>query len=242
MPSRRHENDRYRHFQAKCATYLKRKKKSLTSTLSDEETSFVSESRREKEGENGRLRLLASVERKGSGEMIGRRKKKVKRVGGSSGMRLLEEHSTSSLTEASSNKDTSTQLFTHLMPMMKKHPISSVIGDISSGINMRKKNRLDYAKMIADKPANVSTMGTKWIFKNKIDEIGNVTQNMAQLISLGYSQIKGVDFGETFALVTRLESVYLLLGLACFRRITLYQMEVKSTFMNGFITKEVSMA
>ncbi|TYK19748.1 Receptor-like protein 12 [Cucumis melo var. makuwa] len=43
MPSRRHEHDRYRHFQAKCATYLKRKKKSLRSTLSDEETSFVNE-------------------------------------------------------------------------------------------------------------------------------------------------------------------------------------------------------
>ncbi|KAA0062510.1 gag-pol polyprotein [Cucumis melo var. makuwa] len=95
--------------------------------------------------------------------------------------------------------------------MKKKHPVSSVIGDISCGINMRKKNRLDYAKMITDvyftstikttslqKPAYVNTMGTKWIFKNKIDDMGNVTQNKAQLISQGYSSIKGVDFGETF--------------------------------------------
>ncbi|TYK22474.1 putative mitochondrial protein [Cucumis melo var. makuwa] len=168
--------------------------------------------------------------------------------------------------------------------MKKKHPVNSVIGDISSGINKRKKNRLDYAKMIADvyftstiettsitwalkdeqwikamqeelhqfkrnrvfeliqKPADVNTMGTKWIFKNKIDEMGNVTQIKAQLISQGYSHIKGVDFGETFALVAWLESIRLLLGLACFRRITLYQMDVKSTFMNGFITKEFSVA
>ncbi|KAA0040415.1 uncharacterized protein E6C27_scaffold35G00350 [Cucumis melo var. makuwa] len=61
-----------------------------------------------------------------------------------------EEHSTSSLTEASSNKDASTQLFAHSMHMKKKHLVSNVIGDISSGINMRKKNRLDYAKMIVD--------------------------------------------------------------------------------------------
>ncbi|KAA0040292.1 Copia protein [Cucumis melo var. makuwa] len=92
------------------------------------------------------------------------------------------------------------------------------------------------------KPADVNTMGTKWIFKNKIDEMGNVTQNKAQLISQGYSSIKGVDFGETFTLVARLESIRLLLGLACFRRITLYQMDVKSTFLNGFIAKEVSVA
>ncbi|TYK22465.1 gag-pol polyprotein [Cucumis melo var. makuwa] len=90
--------------------------------------------------------------------------------------------------------------------MKKKHPVSSVIGDISNGINMRKKNRIDHAKMITDvyftstikttsKPADVNTMGTKWIFKNKIDEMGNATQNKGQLISQGYSSIKGVDFG-----------------------------------------------
>ncbi|KAA0040272.1 putative mitochondrial protein [Cucumis melo var. makuwa] len=137
--------------------------------------------------------------------------------------------------------------------MKKKHPISSVIGDISSGINMRKKNTLDYSKMIADvyftstiettsKPANVNTMDTKWIFKNKIDEMGNVTQKKAQLISQGYSHIKGVDFGETFALVARLQSIRLLLGLACFIMITLYHMDIKSKFLNGFITKEVTVA
>ena len=50
-------------------------------------------------------------------------------------------------------------------------------------------------------------IGTKWIFCNKIDEEGNVICNKARLVAQGYSQVEGVDYDETFALVAHMESI-----------------------------------
>ena len=92
------------------------------------------------------------------------------------------------------------------------------------------------------RPFNVNITGTIWIFKNKTYEKGNVTHNKACLVVQEYAKIKGVDFGKTFALVARLESIRLLLGLACFLKIILYQIDVKSAFLNGSIFEEVYVA
>ncbi|CAL9248294.1 unnamed protein product, partial [Arabidopsis halleri] len=54
---------------------------------------------------------------------------------------------------------------------------------------------------LVPKPANVNIVGTKWIFKNKTDEEGNVTRNRARLVAQGYSQVEGINFDETFAQV-----------------------------------------
>ncbi|KAA0033928.1 envelope-like protein [Cucumis melo var. makuwa] len=81
----------------------------------------------------------------------------------------------------------------------KNHPTSFIIGDPSAGIITRKKEKVDYSKMIAD-------LCTKWIFKNKSDEVGCVTKNKARLVAQGYAQVEGVDFDETFAPVARLEA------------------------------------
>ena len=64
-------------------------------------------------------------------------------------------------------------------------------------------------------------IGTKWIFHNKTDE-GNVINNKAHLVAQGYSQMEGVDYDETFALVARMESIRILLALACHLRFKLY--------------------
>ena len=58
----------------------------------------------------------------------------------------------------------------------------------------------------------------------------------------GYAQVEGVDFDETFALVTRLEAIHLLLGISCIRGFKLYQMDVKSVFLNGYLNEEVYVA
>jgi hypothetical protein len=63
---------------------------------------------------------------------------------------------------------------------------------------------------------NQNIVGTKWVFRNKQDEHGVVTRNKAQLVAKGYSQVEGLDFGETYAPVARLESIRILLAM-CWR-------------------------
>jgi hypothetical protein len=66
-----------------------------------------------------------------------------------------------------------------------------------------------------------------------------VTRNKAQLVAKGYSQVEGLDFGETYALVARLESIRILRAYATYHGFKLYQMDVKSAFLNGLIKEEV---
>ena len=82
-------------------------------------------------------------------------------------------------------------------------------------------------------------IGTKWVFRNKQDQDGIVVRNKARLVAQGYTQIEGLDFGETYAPIARLEAIRILLAYACAHNIKLYQMDVKSAFVNGYINEEV---
>ncbi|KAL5547467.1 hypothetical protein UlMin_002698 [Ulmus minor] len=75
--------------------------------------------------------------------------------------------------------------------------------------------------------------------KNKVDEGGIVTRNKARLVAKGYNQEEGIDYEETFAPVARLEAIRILLAFACYHDFVLFQMDVKSAFLNGFILEEV---
>jgi hypothetical protein len=86
---------------------------------------------------------------------------------------------------------------------------------------------------------NQNIVGTKWVFHKKLDEHGVVTRNKAQLVAKGYSQVKGLDFDETYAPVARLESIRILLAYATYHGFKLYQMDMKSAFLNGPIKEEV---
>jgi hypothetical protein len=86
---------------------------------------------------------------------------------------------------------------------------------------------------------NQNVVGTKWVFRNKQDEHGVVTRNKARLVAKGYSQVEGLDFGETYAPVARLESICILLAYATYHGFKLYQMDMKSVFLNGPIKEEV---
>jgi len=92
---------------------------------------------------------------------------------------------------------------------------------------------------LAPRSKEMNVIGTKWVFKNKIDEQGVIVRNKALLVAKGYNQEKGIDFGETYAPVARLEAIRLLLAYACLKGFRLHQMDVKSAFLNGFIDKEV---
>ncbi|GJX66533.1 retrovirus-related pol polyprotein from transposon TNT 1-94 [Tanacetum coccineum] len=91
-------------------------------------------------------------------------------------------------------------------------------------------------------PKNHTIIGTKWVFKNKLDENGVVSRNKARLVAQGYNQQEGIDFDETYAPVERLESLRILLTYACAHDFKLFQMDVKSAFLNGFINEEVYVA
>nr|GEU38484.1 copia protein [Tanacetum cinerariifolium] len=80
---------------------------------------------------------------------------------------------------------------------------------------------------------------TKWIFKNKKDEISLVIQNKARLVAVGYSQQEGIDYDETFAPVARIEAIRLFLAYVAHKDFTIFQMDVKTTFLNGILKEEV---
>ncbi|GKC10083.1 retrovirus-related pol polyprotein from transposon TNT 1-94 [Tanacetum coccineum] len=88
-------------------------------------------------------------------------------------------------------------------------------------------------------PENQTVIGTKWVFKNKLDENGVVSRNKVRLVAQGYNQQEGMDFDETYAPVARLESIRILLAYACANDFKLFQMDVKSAFLNDFINEEV---
>jgi hypothetical protein len=84
-----------------------------------------------------------------------------------------------------------------------------------------------------------NVVGTKWVFRNKQDEHGVVTRNKAQLVAKGYAQVAGLDFEETFTPVARLKSIRILLAYATHHSFRLFQMDIKSAFLNGPIKEEV---
>jgi hypothetical protein len=84
-----------------------------------------------------------------------------------------------------------------------------------------------------------NVVGTKWVFRNKQDEHEVVTRNKALLVAKGYAQVAGLDFEETFAPMARLESIRILLSYVAHHSFKLFQMDVKSAFLNGPIKEEV---
>ncbi|GKD29975.1 retrovirus-related pol polyprotein from transposon TNT 1-94 [Tanacetum coccineum] len=91
-------------------------------------------------------------------------------------------------------------------------------------------------------PIDMTIIGTKWVFRNKLEENYVVSRNKVKLVAQGYNQQEGIDYDETYAPVARLESIRILLAYACALEFKLFQMDVKSAFLNGFINQEVYVA
>jgi hypothetical protein len=92
---------------------------------------------------------------------------------------------------------------------------------------------------LVERPNDYNVIGTKWVFKNKQDQDGIVVRNKARLVAQGYTQVEGLDYNETYAPVARLEAIRILLVYACAHNIKLFQMDVKSAFLNGIINELV---
>ena len=92
---------------------------------------------------------------------------------------------------------------------------------------------------LVSRPKHHPIIGTKWVFRNKMNEKGVITRNKARLVAKGYNQEEGIDYDETYAPIARLEAIRMLLAFASFMNFKLYQMDIKSAFLNGFIEEEV---
>ncbi|GJT70493.1 retrovirus-related pol polyprotein from transposon TNT 1-94 [Tanacetum coccineum] len=95
---------------------------------------------------------------------------------------------------------------------------------------------------LVPQPRNMTIVGTKRVFRNKLDKNGVVSRNKARLVAQGYNQQESIDYDETYAPVARLESIRILLSYACALDFKLFQMDVKSAFLNSFINEEVYVA
>ncbi|KAJ9560873.1 hypothetical protein OSB04_006033 [Centaurea solstitialis] len=92
---------------------------------------------------------------------------------------------------------------------------------------------------LVPRPKNQTIIDLKWIFKNKKDEDGIVTRNKARLVAKGFKQQAGIDYDETFAPVARIEAIRIFLAYAAHKNFTVYQMDVKTAFLNGELKEEV---
>jgi hypothetical protein len=149
--------------------------------------------------------------------------------------------------------------------IQRDHPVNSILGDIHKGVTTRSAvahfcehysfvSSIEPYRVVAMQEElnnftrnevwhfvprpNQNVVGTKWVFRNKQDGHGMVTWNKARLVAKGYSQVEGLDFDETYAPVARLESIRILLAYATYHGFKLYQMDVKSAFLNGPIKEE----
>lgn len=86
---------------------------------------------------------------------------------------------------------------------------------------------------------NISVSGTKYIFRNKLNQDSKVVQNKARLVAQGYSQQEDFDYDEIFAPTSKSESIRILLTYAFFKHFKLFQIDVKSIFLNNFIKKGI---
>ncbi|GJS92640.1 putative ribonuclease H-like domain-containing protein [Tanacetum coccineum] len=93
--------------------------------------------------------------------------------------------------------------------------------------------------VLVELPKGKRAIGTKWILKNKRDARGIVCRNKARLVAQGHRQEEGIDYTEVFAPVARVEAIRLFLAFASFMGFMVYQMDVKSAFLNGKIEEEV---
>ncbi|GJT40023.1 putative ribonuclease H-like domain-containing protein, partial [Tanacetum coccineum] len=126
----------------------------------------------------------------------------------------------------------------------KDHPKEQIIGNPLLAPQTRRmtKSSQEHAMKVwrlVDLPKGKHAIGTKWVYRNKKDKRGIVVRNKARLVAQGYTQEKGINYDEAFALVFRIEAIRIFLAYASFMGFIVYQMDVKSAFLYGTIEEEV---
>ena len=94
---------------------------------------------------------------------------------------------------------------------------------------------------LTDLPDDRQAIENKWIFKKKTDADGNVTVYKTWLVAKGFRQVQGIDYDETFSPVAMLKSVWIMLAIVAFYDYEIWQMDVKTAFLNGYLKEELYM-
>nr|GEY87548.1 retrovirus-related Pol polyprotein from transposon TNT 1-94 [Tanacetum cinerariifolium] len=133
-------------------------------------------------------------------------------------------------------------LFSCLLSSIKPGNVAEALRD-ADWVSAMQEELDQFARLkvwrLVPRPEGKSIIKTKWIFKNKKDESSLVIRNKARLVAVGYSQQEGIDYDETFAPVTRIEAIRLFLAYAAHKDFTLFQMDVKTSFLNRILKEEV---
>ncbi|GJW93436.1 retrovirus-related pol polyprotein from transposon TNT 1-94 [Tanacetum coccineum] len=150
--------------------------------------------------------------------------------------------------EASSSSDviptivhTAAPYSEHVTKWTKDHPLDNIIGDlerpISTRLQLHEQALFCYydAFLTSVEPKNYKDALTQV----KLDELRGILKNKARLVARGYRQEEGIDFEESFALVARLDAIRIFLAYAAHMNMIVYQMDVKTTFLNGILREEV---
>ena len=130
-----------------------------------------------------------------------------------------------------STRSTLNQLFEHMAFVSQTEPktVADALED-SNWITAMHEELNQFARnevwTLVPRTSEMNVIGTKWVFKNKLDEQGVIVRNKVRLVAKGYNQEEGIDYEETYAPVARLEAVRLLLAYACKNGFKLHQMDV----------------
>ncbi|GKB34886.1 retrovirus-related pol polyprotein from transposon TNT 1-94 [Tanacetum coccineum] len=127
----------------------------------------------------------------------------------------------------------------HLNKWTKDHSLDNIIGNPSRPIFTR--HQLQNEALFCYFNAFLTSVELK-NYKEALKEsheLGGVFKNKARLVAKGYRQEEGIDFEESFAPVARLEAIRILIAYAAHKNMTVYQMDVKTAFLNGILREEV---
>nr|GEX18121.1 reverse transcriptase domain-containing protein [Tanacetum cinerariifolium] len=100
---------------------------------------------------------------------------------------------------------------------------------------------IHWSTILVELPPNGKTVGSKWLFKKKTDMDGNVHTYKALLVVKGYTQTPGIDYEETFSLVADIRAIRILIAIVAYYDYEIWQMDVKTAFLNGYLNEEVYM-
>nr|GEX51350.1 hypothetical protein [Tanacetum cinerariifolium] len=142
------------------------------------------------------------------------------------------------------------QISEHNSKWTKDHPLENIIGQLARPVSTRLQlheqalfqlNEFEHLEVweLVPRPDKVMVITLKWIYKVTLDELGGILKNKARLVARGYRQEERIDFEESFAPVAILEAIRIFLAFAAHKNTVVYQMNVKTAFLNGNLREEV---